>query len=221
MMRSLTVRRGAWIALPTIVALAFVSVAHTAPFSTNNSPPGQLVGPKPERVQHTDGAYIGKVSAIGVDWIELGPGWEGERTFDANGQEVGRMHDNTKAKRISTAGTKPGGNPDGEGEQQTHLVSHLKAGDKVIILVGISANGEEWTTEIRISRRPGGKIPPQHGDPFVGTLNAFHLRDQAEQDWEEQGTPIPAKNLSNGRATWTNPPYPPSAPMPREVRHCR
>jgi hypothetical protein len=87
----------------------------------------------------------------------------------------------------------------------------------VVVMFYISRDGEEWPDEITIRRRPGGKIPPFYGDPFVATSPelAFHLSYQAEQDWEEKGVPIPAKYLPNGRAWWTNPPYPPVAPLPR------
>lgn len=153
--------------------------------------------------------YRGRITAAGPGWIELGIGWEGE-------PGRGKKHDPKKPVQLSTLGTKPGGNPDGEGEKLTHLASDLRVGDTVNIEVHFDKDGDEWTTEIRILRRPGGKIPPMANDPFVGTDSAFHLRAQAEQDWEEKGTPIPKKYLNpEGRAPWTNPPYPPVAPMPR------
>jgi hypothetical protein len=176
--------------------------------------PPELVQPKPKRVMHDRGYYRGVVTDVGPDWLALGAGWEGETARK-------KQQDHKKPKRISAAGTRPGGNPDGEGEQRTHLVTDLKVGDVVTVQADFSRGGEEWTSEIIIQRRPGGKIPPQWGDPFVKTDPhlAFHLQQQAEQDWEEKGVPIPKKYLDTwGRAPWTNPPYPPVAPMPREVK---
>lgn len=156
--------------------------------------------------------YRGQVTAVGPGWVELGIGWQGE-------SRRGKKHDPQKPVRLSTLGTKPGGNPDGEGEKLTHLASDLRVGDTVNIDVNFDKDGDEWTTEIRILRCPGRKIPPMSGDPFIGTEDAFHLRDQAEQDWEEKGIPIPKRYLnSEGRAPWTTPPYPLVAPMPREVK---
>ena len=52
-----------------------------------------------------------------------------------------------------------------------------------------------------------------------GGKKGRHLRNQAYQDWEEKGIPIPRKYLDpDGRAPWTNPPYPPVAPQPREAK---
>lgn len=181
--------------------------------SPAGEPPPDLIQPKLKRVRHDQGYYKGVVTAVGLDWLELGAGWEGE-----TGRK--RQQDHKKPKRISAAGTRPGGNPDGEGEEMTHRVSDLKVGDVVRVQADISRGGEEWTGEISMERRPGGKIPPYYGDQFTEKFPfphlAFHLRNQAEQDWEEKGVPIPVKYLgSSGRAPWTNPPYPPVAPEPR------
>jgi hypothetical protein len=180
-------------------------------------PPPDLLLPKRERVSDNSWHYRGVVMAVGVDWLELGAGWTGSVEIDPTGRQIVRRNgDDKKPKRISAVGTRPGGNPRGEGEPETHRVSDLKVGDIVSIDTHAARDGEEWTTQIWIQRRPGGKIPPHFGDPLAGTIDATHLRDQAEQDWEEKGVPIPRRYLNpQGRAPWTNPPYPPVAPQPR------
>lgn len=187
------------------------ALSPTDGFSTE--PPQDLVQSRPKREMHDRGYYRGVVAAVGTDWFELGAGWIGETHRKM-------QQDHKKPQRISTTGTTPGGNPEGEGEQQTHRVSDLKVGDVVRIKVDFSRAGDNWTRELIIERRPGGKIPPQFGDPFAETHPhlAFHLQDQAYQDWEEKGVPIPVRYLTDGRAPWTNPPYPPVAPQPRPAK---
>jgi hypothetical protein len=136
-----------------------------------------------------------------------------------------REYDNSKPKRISLTRTRPGGDFDCEPflpvsvSEETHLGTDLLVGDVVSLSVGVTREGEEWAMQLTIERRPFGRIPPIHGDPHLGMPQAIHLRYQAWQDWEEKGTPIPKMLLDrDGRAPWTNPPYPPVAPMPREAK---
>ena len=188
------------------------SSAISQPFAVTAADP-------PRRIQHDSTFYRGVVSAIGVDWVELGAGWTGARRFDSMGRDITKKrHDETKSLRITAEGTIPGGNPKGDGLfLSTYRLSDLKIGDVVSIETGINTDTkEEWTIEIWLYRRPGGIIPPRPGE-VRSDLNGWHMRMQAEQDWEEKGIPIPAQFLSDGRAPWTNPPYPPVAPLPREV----
>jgi hypothetical protein len=175
--------------------------------------PAELIQKKPRPVPHTHTCYGGVVVALGADWVEIGAGWSGPRS-----REMEPDFDNSKPVRLSTAGTRPGGDT-GEPERggsRTHLLSDLKIGDRVHVEAGTTREGEQFCITIIIERRPGGRIPPQFGDPWKQEPYAFHLSDQAYQDWEEKGVPIPAKYLDpDGRAPWTNPPYPPVAPMPR------
>jgi hypothetical protein len=176
-----------------------------------DSPP-DLLQPRLHRIPHDTGCYRGVVSAVDPQWLELGPGWEG-----VTGRRKQLDHNNPK--RISALGTKPGGDPNGEGTYPTHRVSDLKVGDIVVVEPDISRGGEEWATVITIERRPGGKIPPMEGDRLVGTPRARHMQNQAYQDWEEKGIPILGTYLDpDGRAPWTNPPYPPVAPQPRPAK---
>jgi hypothetical protein len=156
--------------------------------------------------------YYGTVSAVGADWVELAPGW------NAAGPDI-KPGDNTKVKHISAAGTKPGGDPEGPPFLiDTHLLTDLKVGDVVSVYVGVLRDGREWATELHIERRPGGKIPLMPPDRFGGHTSLV-AQNQAEQDWEEKGIPIPAKFLDpQGRAPWTKPPYPPVAPLPRPAK---
>jgi hypothetical protein len=175
-----------------------------------------LIQPRPKRVIHAQGGYRGVVTATGPDWVELGPGWTG--TQDDRKQE---QADNKKPKRISAARTPAGGDPEGAEDVitafqgNTHLVADLEVGDVVDVITHSAPDGEEWTAAIIIFRRPGGKIPPMPADA-AGFRSGTPERNQAEQDWEEKGIPIPKKFLNpQGRAPWTNPPYPPVAPAPR------
>ena len=174
-------------------------------------PPAELIQPRPQRVRCDTGYYRGIVTAVGPDWLELGVGWEGQTVRK-------KQLDFKKPRRLSAAGTKAGGVPQGEGDPTTHRLTDLKIGDVVVVAGDISRSGEEWITEIEISRRPGGKIPPMPPDQFGGHTSIVEA-NQAEQDWEEKGVPIPKKFLDpQSRAPWTNPPYPPVAPEPRPAK---
>ncbi len=191
--------------------------------ATTAAKPPKLLQPRPKRVPENVWRYSGVVSAVGPDWVELATGWRGSVVEQpSTGRRWVRENgDSTKPKRISAAGTRPGGDPDGEGEETTHLVRDLQVGDVVFIRSYSDRAGEEWIVEIQIERRWGGKIPRMSGDPFPERDTETHLRNQAEQDWEEKGIPIPDRFLDPwGQAPWTNPPYlpPMRAPMPREVK---
>ena len=158
---------------------------------------------------------LGVVKDVGADWIELAAGWEGAQLFDSEGHLLTKKPDNSKPKRITAAGTTASGNPTGDGKRFTYLLKDLKKGDKIQLIANIEKDRSEWCGEVRILRRPGGKIPPKPGDG--DSPLAWHLYKQAEQDWEEKGVPIPEKFLSDGRYPWTTPPYPPIAPIPRQI----
>ena len=96
--------------------------------------------------------------------------------------------------------------------------SDVRVGD-VVWLDYYHTNGQDLCREFIIYRRPGGKIPPWPGDAELKTTPEarHHARVQAYQDWEEKGTPIPARYQpvpSKGIGV----PYPPAAPQPREVK---
>lgn len=179
--------------------------------------------PIPKGVHFVQGGYSGKVSAVGPDWVEIGPGWEGVRR---NGKPLWDENDSKKPKRISVAGTWVGGAPAELTDRECHWLTDVKLGDIVQVMTAVSDEGKEWGKEwgkeIRIHRRPGGKIPLSH--PYPGdALAVLRPREseqyQAEQDWEEKGIPIPRYYLNkDGRYPHTNPPYPPVAPMPREKK---
>jgi hypothetical protein len=162
------------------------------------------------RTEHTQGYYEGCVTAVGPHWVELKAGWSGSEN-DA----INWLGQNKSAKRFSAIGTISGGNPKGDGKDETYGLKDLKIGDVIRLRTGISRDkSDEWTTQILLRRRPGGKVPPLPGT-VDGVDGIWHKRMQAEQDWEEKGTPIPNQFLSDGRNTSTKPPYPPTAPPPR------
>jgi len=153
-----------------------------------------------------------KVESIGSDWIVIAAGWSGSLGGTKKPNEG-----NDKPVRLLFAGTVAGGDADGlfSGDA-TYRLSDLKVGDRIIVETFVTAQGAHYCYQLSILRRPGGKIPPLPGDPFAGTKYEHHLREQAAQEWEEKGIPIPAEYLpTDGHAPWTNPPYPPVAPEPR------
>jgi len=170
----------------------------------------------PKRMLGNPRSYGGTVTAVGKDWVELGIGWRGSQTIDSQGFDISPKYDTSKPKRIGTPGTIPGGAKDGAGRRETYRLADLKLGDKVQIATGEDDQGV-WTQEIRILRRPGGKVPPNPGDEFATENEGSHMRMRAYQDWEEKGIPIPKNYLgADGRCN-TDPPYPPVAPPPRPI----
>lgn len=194
-------------------------VATSLPVSTECAPlqpPDELVKPKPRRgAAQSVIAFRGIVRDIGGDWVELAAGWKRVSAQD----EIENPKDKTKEpKRISAAGTTVGGDQDGVG-YATYRLADLKAGDQLFLFTAVSRDGEEFTVQIVIERRPGGRIPRLPGGPFPEVEGERHHLYQAHQDWEEKGIPIPARYLPpSGRVPWVNPPYPPVAPPPREVK---
>lgn len=184
---------------------------------------------RPQRIVNKVKWYSGMVSAVGPGWVEYASGWRltNSEAWRENGDGSRTLlqresYDNTRPKRIVTTGTRPGGDYDCEQNQfgvpdENHFAGDVRIGDQVEICAGASHEGEEWTMHLRILRRPGGTIPPLVGEAPHG--HAGRLGDQAEQDWEEKGIPIPKQYLDkDSRAPWTNPPYPPVAPMPRPAK---
>lgn len=217
----------------TVLVLAVVlssaaglCLAGDPPAPTTSPPAGDgpqpVAPPKPKRpAGNTQGWFRGVVTAVGDDWIELAPGWEGKWAIRV------RPGTNKKPARIDAAGTIVGGDANGEPVRgPTHLVSDVKVGDTVFARTVVDFGGEEWCEYLEIHRRPGGTIPglqndlPNYVDPR-GIDRRTHVKFQAYQDWEEKGVPIPARFLNaEGRTptgAWVNPPYPPIAPQPREV----
>jgi hypothetical protein len=215
-----------WLAGVLVVVVGCVGRAPDEPPGTE---PTELLQPQPpskipRNLGHgaafgaATGSYTGVVAAVGPDWVELKAGW----TLWLMGKQepTKEQQDNTKQRRISAAGTRPAGDPEGPDVLETHLLTDLQIGDRVEVFAAILKDGREWATEIHIIRRPGGKIPPMQTDgPFADKRpSTKHLEYQAYQDWEEKGIRIPRKHLgADGRVPWTNPPYPPVAPQPRPV----
>lgn len=162
-------------------------------------PEPKQTSPRPRARFNHKGGCGGTVVALGSDWLEV--------------KDQGKP-----ARRILCDGTIPGGCEKGVGETDTYRLSDVQIGDVVTILLGVDGQ-DDISLAIWINRRPGGVIPPCSNDPLVATVGALHRQNQAEQDWEEKGIPIPRQYLDReGRAPWTNPPYPPVAPMPREAK---
>jgi hypothetical protein len=96
----------------------------------------------------------------------------------------------------------------------SYRITDVRLGDRLIVGYRRDAKGVWSCDHITIIRRPGGKVPPAPFDmhpKFDGYR--WHEYCQALQDFEEKGTPIPAKFLPGYRDK--------IAPMPREVKYPR
>jgi hypothetical protein len=122
-------------------------------------------------------------------------------------------------KRFPAAGKLAGQQPIEPEQGSGYVLSDVRVGDLVSIRYYTSHRRGilEVCLEVKIWRRPGGKIPPWpgDGDPLTNERGTrFHQRMQAYQDWEEKGIPIPEKfrPVPTGMLAV---PFPPEAPMPR------
>lgn len=164
-----------------------------------------------DRIEHTQTYYRGRISKVAENWVELEKGWQSSDRLKTHSEEA-----NNKSLRLSAIGTGLEKDAKVVARKGSYRLADLKPGDEVLVTTGVSESGlEEWTTEIQIRRRPGGRIPIQPGELF-GSEGSWHNVMQAQQDWEERGLPIPSRFLNqDGRCLSTDPPYPPVAPPPR------
>ena len=198
---------------PSLLALSAASL-HFASTTDGADPPAKAA-PKPNPNDfYTLGGFGGKVTKVGKDWFEIAPGWEGHL-----GGRKKQNEGNDQPIVVFTVGTRVGGAPlqAGVPNVDTYLLTDLKVGDIVSVDTSVTRAGQQFAVALIIRRRPGGKIPMLPPNQF-GEPSFISGRNQAEQDWEEKGVPIPKKYLDHGRYPWTNPPYPPVAPMPREAK---
>lgn len=228
------------IAYISIISCSFMGIYGCANVSRDEGTEGEAAAPvaapqlqatrAPSRVH----SFQGTVMRLDSDWFEVAPHWT---QIDANvwsqdGKTLLRKteYDNSKSKRISVIKSRVGGDHNCEPFlpgcviEMTHRISDLQVGDVVSFVTGITREGDEWPYQLTIHRRFGGIIPPMYGDLAVGTPDAYHVRFQAEQDWEEKGVPIPKQHLNEDGFYWNNsginPPYRllPTAPPPRPVK---
>jgi hypothetical protein len=187
------------------VAGSFVAAALCIYAPVEEPVPDVVKPANPPRL-NPDRFYVGTIATIGADWLTLSLGWKASESKTRPKLE----DEGKKPLGLKAGGAVAAGKPVGFG----YRLTDLQVGDVVFIQSGLAPNGDVYCQEIWIQRRPKGKIPPVPGEPF--SESGTHLRYQAEQDWEEKGTPIPKSYLDpDGRAQWTNPPYPPVAPQPR------
>jgi hypothetical protein len=67
----------------------------------------------------------------------------------------------------------------------------LQRGDRVFVKYD-RVRGLDTCTTLAIQRRPGGRVPPNPGEP-VNRRNRYHDFANAKQDFEEKGIPIPQR----------------------------
>jgi hypothetical protein len=96
------------------------------------------------------------------------------------------------------------------GPEWSYGIADVKVGDRVQLYSHKRPDGTDCCDNIRVTGRPGGKIPPAPGEPEDKQPYRYHERAQAYQDFAEKGTPIPDKFLPESERK--------TAPMPREVK---
>lgn len=97
------------------------------------------------------------------------------------------------------------------GESVSYRTTDVRVGDRVVVTRNPTREGVWYCSHVAILRRPGGKVPeaPHDADSKYHGYK-WHEYCQAHQDFEEKGTPIPAKFLPGYKDK--------IAPMPREVK---
>ena len=186
--------------MPQFALMLFLA-ANGTPAKSDSTEGAIAIAPRSGKGKVEDGGLLdGTVLEVTKDSITLRP-WDG-----------GKPRQFVASARLAAGGPRRSTVP-------YHHLSDVKVGDYVEISLKRS-DGVDICDAIEIERRPGGKIPPAQYPPNMTRPPAGwpHETRQAHWDWEEKGIPIPAQFLSDGRAPWTNPPYPPVAPMPREVK---
>lgn len=87
-----------------------------------------------------------------------------------------------------------GGAPEGLWAADSYRVRDVKVGDRIAIRY--LAGDKEVCTQIRIVERPGGRVPASPGDAGDAQGIKYHERQNAENDWQYEGIPIPDRFLS-------------------------
>ncbi len=116
------------------------------------------------------------------------------------------------------------GSPD-----DTYRIRDVKLGDRVLITFD-RRNGINTCKTIRITRRPGGDVPPAPGEKPTA-FHKHHEQANADQQWEENRLPYPRKywpSYLGQDGNFYATPYPsdskvivavpPIAPPPREIK---
>jgi hypothetical protein len=98
----------------------------------------------------------------------------------------------------------------GRGAEWSYGIADVRVGDWVELCHHTRPNGIDCCDNIRITRRPGGKIPPAPGEKEGNKPYRYHEKAQAHQDFLEKGMPIPDKFLPESQRK--------IAPMPHEVK---
>ena len=107
--------------------------------------------------------------------------------------------------------------PSGAGFGERYTIGDLQLGDIITVKYDTLPTAD-LCQKVRIERRPGGMIPPEH-DEKDGLPLRWHELANALQQQEENGTPLPEKFRPKPTPPWGQPKSQlPVAPMPREVK---
>lgn len=203
-----------------ILALLGLSRGHTASTSQLEStpanagdgarkakqPPSRLYPGLPNFGGDESGSCYGMVTAVGKRTIVAQAQEQKILQYNAKGEFVRTIVIPAQPPRTFTAigplaegGYIKAGHPSDQ-----YRLSDVRVGD----MVGFDWRrvGEVYEIHyVRISRRPGGRVPPSPGEMPDAKIK-YHERVQSLQDWEEKGTPIPDKYHPGGGQTGIAPP---------------
>lgn len=228
----------------TLIGFAFLvhvtGVGHTT--DTRDVVAKKPAAPKVE--YDGSGYFYGTVTAVTPTALTLSsPGWREGRQVIRDGKCINIWAQTPphavkqfQWSRALAAGGPPGNRGDqpssplGVGqpsENYRYRVNDIQVGDTIEMFY-CRVDGVDVCDSFSIIRRPGGKVPPSPGDENLRavvnrtelTLNTsrHHERCQAYQEWELNGTPLPKWLWNGGEQLNLNPPYPPTAPLPRVAK---
>jgi hypothetical protein len=157
-----------------VVALTLV-VSHPSTLFAK-SPKGGYIEQvsSPRRVEKTNEPYEGTVTSVTQQSI----------TIQAAGQPAGKRF--VASDLLASGGFKKNLTPG-----SMYRMADVRVGDSVLIRYNV-ISGVSVCTEIRIQRRPGGKVPPSPGQ-LPNDQIKYHEYTNAYWDEVERGIPMPLK----------------------------
>lgn len=198
------------------LAVPLLALGLGAAFSSAGLPadPPPILNAPPPKIGATECVLSGTVTEVGSDSITIQPGESKESVFRFN-ERGERVEVVTRLTPPRPPIKLPLGKALATGERpmpppHSYGLKDVKVGDRVTIEIS-HANEIASCQAICIKRRPGGLIPPAPGDKMK---IAWHERCQAEQDFEEKGTPIPEKFKASNPHKPTDPGDLIPAPLP-------
>ena len=107
------------------------------------------------------------------------------------GEDMPIRREDQPARRFPVDPASPAGGFRAEADRSYRLAD-VRVGDEVSLSNKL-VDGVWVCREILIRRRPGGRVPPMPGEGPNPRAGPYHERMNAYQDYEDFGTPLPAK----------------------------